>query len=82
MVENTYYDEDGADVSERFRLQTPASELPSSSFLSARIRAHRASPALDHRRRYPRPASLTATPGFVVARMKGQYWQVREKVFD
>ncbi len=80
MVKITYYDEDGADVSERFRLQTLPSVPPSSSFLSARIRAHRDPAALDHRRRYPRPASLIATPDFVVARMKGQYWQVREKV--
>ncbi|MDF3008371.1 MAG: box helicase, partial [Enterobacter kobei] len=46
----TYYDEDGADVSERFRLQTPAQRT-----------------AFEH---------------FVVARKKGQFWQVREKVFD
>ncbi|EMV7357036.1 TPA: helicase, partial [Escherichia coli] len=25
---------------------------------------------------------LLRHPDFVVARMKGQYWQVREKVFD
>lgn len=39
----TYYDEDGADVSERFVCKRPPSVPPSSSFLSARIRAHRAS---------------------------------------
>jgi DNA repair protein RadD len=38
----TYYDEDGADVSERFRLQTPPSAPPLSSCLSARIPARRA----------------------------------------
>lgn len=79
----TYYDEDGADVSERFRLQTPASELPSSNFLSARIRAHRASRCAGS----PPPISSPSKPYcdtriLVVARMKGQYWQVREKVFD
>ncbi|MCU9610468.1 helicase, partial [Escherichia coli] len=26
--------------------------------------------------------ALLRHPDFVVARMKGQYWQVREKVFD
>ncbi len=82
MVENHLLHEDGADVSERFRLQTPAQRTPSSSFLSARIRAHRASRCAGHRRRCPRPASLIATPGFCRPRMKGQYWQVREKVFD
>lgn len=32
-----YYDEDGADVSERFRLHTPRSVQPSSNCLFARI---------------------------------------------
>lgn len=35
----TYYDEDGADVSERFRLQTPPSAPPSNNCLFARIPA-------------------------------------------
>ncbi len=79
----TYYDEDGADVSERFRLQTPAQRTAFSSFLSARIRAHRASLCAGS----PPPISSPSKPywqhpDFVVARMKGQYWQVREKVFD
>ena len=55
----TYYDEDGADVSERFRLQTPAQRT---AFEQLFIRPHTRTP--DHRRRYPRPASLIATPGF------------------
>ncbi|VTM87719.1 Uncharacterised protein [Raoultella ornithinolytica] len=38
----TYYDEDGADVSERFRLQTPASVPRLSSCLSVPIPARRA----------------------------------------
>ena len=39
----TYYDEDGADVSERFRSQTPAQRTAFEQLLSVRIRAHRAS---------------------------------------
>lgn len=38
----TYYDEDGADVSERFRLHTPPSAPPLSSSLSARTPERRA----------------------------------------
>ncbi len=80
----TYYDEDGADVSERFRLQTPAQRTAFEQlFLTRRIRAHRGSPL-----RWITAADILAQqallrhPDFVVARMKGQYWQVREKVFD
>ena len=79
----TYYDEDGADVSERFRLQTPAQRT---AFEQLFIRPHTRNTwhpaALDHRRRCPRQQALLRHPDFVVARMKGQYWQVREKVFD
>ncbi|MGU0042692.1 hypothetical protein ACVXHA_03995 [Escherichia coli] len=61
----TYYDEDGADVSKRFRLQTPAQRTAFEQQLLSAAYAHTGHPsALDHRRRYPRPASLIATPGF------------------
>ncbi len=75
----TYYDEDGADVSERFRLQTPPSAPPSNNCLFARIPAPRVP------LRWITPADIVTQqallrhPDFVVARMKGQYWQVREK---
>lgn len=78
----TYYDEDGADVSERFRLQTPPSAPPSNNCLFARIPAPRGAAALDNAGGYRDPAGAAAPSDFVVARMKGQYWQVREKVFD
>ena len=61
----TYYDEDGADVSERFRLQTPAQRT---AFEQLFIRPHTRTPGIPLR--------------WITARMKGQYWQVREKVFD
>ncbi|MGC6744957.1 hypothetical protein ACP0HM_10915 [Escherichia coli] len=62
----TYYDEDGADVSERFRLQTPAQRTAFEQLFYPPAYAHTGHPAaLDHRRRYPRPASLIATPGFL-----------------
>ena len=79
----TYYDEDGADVSERFRLQTPAQRT---AFEQLFIRPHTRTPGVPLR--WITPADIVAQqpllrhPDFVVARMKGQYWQVREKVFD
>lgn len=80
MVEITYYDEDGADVSERFRLQTPAQRT---AFEQLFIRPHTRTPGIPLR--WITAADILAQqallrhPDFVVARMKGQYWQVREK---
>lgn len=79
----TYYDEDGADVSERFRLHTPAQRT---AFEQLFIRPHTRTPGVPLR--WITAADIVAQqallrhPDFVVARMKGQYWQVREKVFD
>ncbi|WP_058911859.1 DEAD/DEAH box helicase [Entomohabitans teleogrylli] len=78
-----YYDEDGADVSERFRLQTPAQRT---AFEQLFIRPHSRAPGVPLR--WITVADVLASqgllrhPDFVVARKKGQYWQVREKVFD
>ena len=76
----TYYDEDGADVSERFpSANARPVELPSSSFYPPAY-AHTGIPL-----RWITAADVLAQqallrhPDFVVARMKGQYWQVREK---
>ena len=79
----TYYDEAGADVSGRFRLQPPA-QRP--AFEQLFIRPHPRTPGIPLR--WTPAADILAQqallrhPDFVVARMKGQYWQVREKVFD
>lgn len=59
----------------------PPSELPRAS-----IRPHTRTPGIPLR--WITAADILAQqallrhPDFVVARMKGQYWQVREKVFD
>ncbi len=61
----TYYDEDGADVSERFRLQTPAQRT---AFEQLFIRPHQPragrAPALAHRRRYRGATAAAAPSGF------------------
>jgi DNA repair protein RadD len=79
----TYYDEDGADVSERFRLQTPAQRM---AFEQLFIRPHSRAPGVPLR--WITVADVVAQqpllrhPDFVVARKNGQFWNVREKVFD
>lgn len=79
----TYYDEDGADVSERFRLQTPAQRT---AFEQLFIRPHTRTPGVPLRWIIAADISahqaLLRHPDFVVARKKGPYWQIREKVFD
>ncbi|MFE8104329.1 DEAD/DEAH box helicase [Brenneria goodwinii] len=79
----TYYDEDGADVSERFRLQTPAQRHV---FQLNFLRIHQRAPgvpfvwqtAADILAQQP----LLRVPDFVVARRQGKFWQLREKIFD
>ncbi|WP_048639293.1 DEAD/DEAH box helicase [Brenneria goodwinii] len=79
----TYYDEDGADVSERFRLQTPAQRHV---FQLNFLRIHQRAPgvpfvwqtAADILAQQP----LLRAPDFVVARRQGKFWQLREKIFD
>ena len=79
----TYYDEDGADVSERFRLHTPAQRM---AFEQLFIRPHTRTPGVPLRWITPgdiiAQQALLRAPDFVVARQKDRYWQVREKVFD
>lgn len=56
----TYYDEDGADVSERFRVQTPAQRTAFEQlFIRPHPHAWRAA-ALANRGRYRAPAGVTA----------------------
>ncbi len=74
-----YYDEDGADVSERFRLQTPAQRTAFEQLLSARIRAPGIPLHWITAADILAQQALLRHPDFVVASMKGQYWQVREK---
>ncbi|AXG47904.1 DEAD/DEAH box helicase [Photorhabdus laumondii subsp. laumondii] len=78
-----YYDEDGADVSERFRLTTPAQRL---AFEHQFLRQHQRASAIPFNWKtasdivHQQP--LLRHPDFVVARKKGRFWQIREKIFD
>ena len=79
----TYYDEDGTSTSERFRLQTPAQRK---AFEMLFLRPHQRAPGVPFA--WHTAADVLAQqqalrhPDFVVARKRGQFWQVREKVFD
>ncbi|QQG30042.1 DEAD/DEAH box helicase [Pectobacterium carotovorum] len=79
----TYHDEEGAEVSERFRLHTTAQRHV---FLQQFLRVHQRAPgtpfnwqnAADVIAQQP----LLRAPDFVVARKHGKFWQIREKLFD
>ncbi|CAG8921998.1 unnamed protein product [Penicillium salamii] len=79
----TYYDEEGTSVSERFRLQTPAQRK---AFEQLFMRPHQRAPGVPLG--WQNAADVLALqpllrhPDFVVARAKGQFWQIREKMFD
>lgn len=79
----TYYDEDGTNTSERFRLTTPAQRM---AFEQIFLRPHQRAPGIALK--WHTAADIIAQqallryPDFVVARRRGQWWQIREKVFD
>nr|WP_113868555.1 DEAD/DEAH box helicase [Brenneria salicis]NMN91296.1 DNA repair protein RadD [Brenneria salicis ATCC 15712 = DSM 30166]RBP59475.1 DNA repair protein RadD [Brenneria salicis ATCC 15712 = DSM 30166]RLM29717.1 ATP-dependent helicase [Brenneria salicis ATCC 15712 = DSM 30166] len=78
-----YHDEDGAEVSERFRLHTPAQRHV---FESNFLRIHQRAPGIPMRWRSVNDIvtqqSQLRPPDFVVARKQGKFWQLREKMFD
>ena len=79
----TYYDEDGSDVSERFRLKPPAQRK---AFEYHFLRFHQRAPATpfvwQHAEDIIRQQILLRYPDFIVARKKDNFWQIREKIFD
>lgn len=79
----TYYDEDGTDVSERFRLQTAAQRT---AFEFIFVRPHLRAPGIALKfitaEDLAAQQALFRHPDFVVARKNGRFWNVREKVFD
>lgn len=79
----TYFDEDGADVGERFRLHTPAQRrLFTLRFLPLHLRAAGMPFAWRCAADIEAAVDKLRASDFVVARRRGHFWQVREKVFD
>lgn len=78
-----YYDEEATEVSERFRLKTPAQRT---AFEQLFLRPHQRAPGVPLS--WKSAADIIALqpllrhPDFVVARKQRHFWQVREKVFD
>ncbi len=66
----TYYDEDGTSTSERFRIQKPAQRK---AFDMLFLRTHQRAPGVPFQWK---------TAADVLARKRGQFWQVREKMFN
>jgi DNA repair protein RadD len=79
----TYYDEDGTHTSERFRLTTSTQRM---AFEQIFLRPHQRAPGITLK--WQAAADVVAQqallryPDFVVARRRGQWWQIREKIFD
>lgn len=78
-----YYDEEATEVSERFRLSTPAQRT---AFEQIFLRPHQRAPGVPLG--WQTSADVVALqpllrhPDFVVARKQRHFWQIREKVFD
>ncbi len=78
-----YYDEDGTSVSERFRLQTPHQRY---TFRQLFLMPHQRAPSIslhfDNAAGVVALLPLLRHPDFVVARKRGNHWEIREKLFD
>ncbi|UYA59944.1 ATP-dependent RNA helicase YejH [Pectobacterium sp. F1-1] len=78
-----YHDEDGAEVSERFRLHSTAQRHV---FLQQFLRVHQRAPGTpfnwQHAVDVITQQALLRSPDFIVARKHGKFWQIREKLFD
>lgn len=78
-----YLDEEATEVSERYRLQTPAQRK---AFEHLFMRPHQRAPGVplgwENAADVVAMQPLLRHPDFVVARKQRHYWQVREKVFD
>lgn len=78
-----YFDEDATEVSERFRLKSPAQRT---AFEQLFLRPHQRAPGIPLGWKTAQDIvtlqPLLRHPDFVVARKQRHFWQVREKVFD
>ncbi len=78
-----YFDEEATEVSERFRLSTPAQRK---AFEQLFMRPHQRAPGVPLG--WQNAADIVALqpllrhPDFVVARKQRHFWQIREKMFD
>ena len=78
-----YFDEEATEVSERFRLSTPAQRK---AFEQLFMRPHQRAPGIPLG--WQNAADVVALqpllrhPDFVVARKQRHFWQIREKMFD
>lgn len=78
-----YFDEDATEVSERFRISTPAQRK---AFEQLFMRPHQRAPGVPLG--WQNAADIVALqpllrhPDFVVARKQRHFWQIREKMFD
>ncbi|MBK0002377.1 DEAD/DEAH box helicase [Erwinia sp. S38] len=78
-----YFDEEATEVSERFRLKSPAQRT---AFEQLFLRPHQRAPGVPLNWKTADDIislqPLLRHPDFVVARKQRHFWQVREKVFD
>ncbi|MCW1874056.1 DEAD/DEAH box helicase [Erwinia sp. INIA-01] len=78
-----YFDEEASEVSERFRLKSPAQRT---AFEQLFLRPHQRAPGVPLNWKTADDIislqPLLRHPDFVVARKQRHFWQVREKVFD
>jgi len=83
LLKVTYHDEDGAELSEYFGLNTKAQQ---GAFYHNFSKLHLIDRTRDFRPTHPDEVVTNSTrfrtPDFVIARKQKRFWQIREKLFD
>lgn len=79
----TYHDEDGAEISDKYRLSTPAQRQ---IFTRQFLRQHQAAPGVplswQNAEDLVQRAELFRHPDFIVARKQQRFWKISHKIFD
>lgn len=83
LLRITYVDEDGAELPETFRLQTPAQRyLFEQTFIKRHLRAPGVPLSWTNANDIIQQQILFKHPDFVVAHLQKSYWKIRYKLFD
>jgi DNA repair protein RadD len=78
----TYHGEDGEEVSERFDFNHKGAKYAFNQQFGKRYKQGTEPKSFESASEVAELCHLFTSPGFVVARRKGQFWQIQDKVFD
>jgi len=81
-IKITYFDEDGAQVSESFNLAVNGAKQAFNRQFGQRARQASSPKTYDNAQQVIAEQQYLTAPDFVIARKQKHYWQIQEKIFD